>query len=186
MATLDFALPPFPLLATFVGSTRSNVDSRGGVSGGRGADAPRPSDLSLPFRKSDSACLVRSTLRVEEGVLRMRTAHSSNVRGGDSTGTTGSGEVFKLVGVAVSDEEVNAWWDGGRSANAMRGVNHKPQEERDSYLQKPPLARLAPNGPPLGLRPRPQDLAAHVGRVLHIRKHGDQSHFFRFSNRSRI
>jgi len=148
MATLVFALPPFPLLATFVGSTSCKVDSRGGTSGGRGADAPRPSDLSLPFRKSESACLVRSTLRVEEDVLRMRTAHSSKVPGGDSTGTTGSGEVFKLVGAAVSDEGVTAWWDVGKSANAMRGVNPKAQEGRYSYPQKPALARLAPNVDP--------------------------------------
>jgi hypothetical protein len=127
MATLVFALPPFPLLATFVGSTSCILDSRGGVSGGRGADAPRPRFLSLPFRKSESACLVRSTLRVEEGVLRMRTAHSSKVCGGNSTGTTGSEEVFKLVGVAVSGEE--AWWDGGRSAKATRGVNPKPHKK---------------------------------------------------------
>lgn len=186
MATLVFALPPFPLLATFVGSTSCNVDSRGGVSGGRGADVPRPSDLSFPFRKSESACFVRSTLSVEEGVLRMTTAHSSNVRGEDSTGTTGSGEVFKPVGVAVSEEGVTTWWDVGRSANAMNSVNPKPQGGYDSYPQKPALARLAPNDPPLGLRPKSQDLTAHVGCVLHIRKHGDQSHFVQFSDRSRI
>ena len=186
MATLVFALPPLPLLATLVGSTSCMLDSRGGTSGGRGADAPRPSDLSLPFRKSESACLVRSTLRVEEGVLRMRTAHSSKVPGGDSTGTIGSGEVFKLVGVTVSDEDVTAWWDAGKSANAMCGVNLKPQEGRYSYPQKPALAQLFPNDPPSGLRPKPQDLTAHTGCVLHIRKHGDQSHSFRFSSRSRI
>jgi len=186
MATLVFALPPFPLLATFVGSTSCMLDSRGGMSGGRGANAPRPSDLSFPFRKSDSACLVRSTLRMEDGVLRMRTAHSSKVRGGDSTGITGPGEAFRLVGVAVSDEEGTAWWDGGRSANAGRSVNPRRQEGCDSYLQKLALARLAPNDPPLGLRPKPQDLTAHAGCVLHIRRHEDQSHSFQFSSRSRI
>ena len=129
MATLVFALPPFPLLATFVGSTSCKLDSRGGTSGGSGADAPRPINLSFPFRKSESACLVRSTLRVEEGVLRMSTAHSSKVRGGDSTVTTGSGEVFELAGMVVLDEGVAAWWDGGRSANSGRCVSSERQRD---------------------------------------------------------
>jgi hypothetical protein len=130
IATLVFALPPFPLLATFVGSTSCKLDSRGGTSGGRGADAPRPSDLSLPFRKSESACLVLSTLRVEEGVLRISTAHSSKVCGGDSKGTTGSGEIFKPPGVAVSDGAVIAWWVGGRFANSRLSVNPEHEEGR--------------------------------------------------------
>jgi hypothetical protein len=88
IVTLLFKLPPFPLRATFVGSTTTMPSSLGGVSGGMGAPLCRPIDLSFPVRNNSTAWRVLSTLREALGVFRTRLLHSSRVVGAGS-GTRG-------------------------------------------------------------------------------------------------
>jgi hypothetical protein len=80
MVILLFRLPPFPRLATLVGSTTTILFSRGGVVGGT-TSLCLPIDFSLPVLNCSTACRVLSTLRTALGVFRIKTAHSIKVVG---------------------------------------------------------------------------------------------------------
>lgn len=112
MVIRERRLPPFPLLATLVGSTITIPVSLGGVSGGSSSGPLfRPIDRSSPVWNCFTAKRVRATFSFAEGVLRMRIAHSIRDFGGFS-GTTGSSSSFRVgcsaVGAAAAADSAKS------------------------------------------------------------------------------
>jgi hypothetical protein len=140
MVTLLRKLPPFPRLATFVGSTTIIAASRGGVSGASGALPCQPIDFNFPVRNSSTACRVLWTFSVALEVFKIVTAHSSNVVGGVD-GTSSSS-----VTIVAAPGKLDSFDSEGGSAKAVGTVRdvEEAQARRCTHLRKQGLYSQAP------------------------------------------
>ena len=63
----------------------------------------------------------RTTLRMGLGVLRIRTAHSTRVVGGSTSGTTGSSGFEISVTCVGAEAKTSSVWLGGGSEKSRKG-----------------------------------------------------------------